>query len=195
MQQLFGSEFYAQFHGHFGQLVLLLAFLCLAKIVGSCLTLASGGSARIIAPSLFLGGTTEPLVGLVLQQIQLSADVSPALYALIGMGAVLAAVVHAPLASILILVEVTDRHNIILPAMLATVAATGTARLIFPDSVYTLTLRQPACVGSGGDPPRSSAGSLLNRCPGPVTAVTLSSPFARLVELEESTGRDGFCRD
>ena len=105
----------------------------------------------------------------------------------------LAAVVHAPLASILILVEVTDRHNIILPAMLATIAATGTARLIFPDSVYTLTLRQRGVrVGSGSDL------SILRRLIveqvplEPVTAIPIASPFERLAELEESTGATDF---
>jgi CIC family chloride channel protein len=193
VQQLFGADFYVPFHAHFWHLVLLLIFLCLAKIVGSCLTLASGGSGGIIAPSLFLGGTTGALVGVMLQHLHLAADVSPALYALIGMGAVLAAVVHAPLASILILVEVTDRHNIILPAMLATIAATGTARLIFPDSVYTLTLRQRGVrVGSGGDL------SILRRLIveqvplEPVTAVPESAPFERLVDLEDSTGATDF---
>jgi CIC family chloride channel protein len=191
VQQLFGTNFYAQFD--FWHLMMLLAFLSLAKIVGSCLTLASGGSGGIIAPSLFLGGTTGALVGVLLQRLGLNADVPPGLYALIGMGAVLAAVVHAPLASILILVEVTDRHNIILPAMLATIAATGTARLVFPDSVYTLTLRQRGVrVGSGSDL------SLLRRLIveqvplEPVTAIPVSAPFERLAELEESTGATDF---
>ncbi len=193
VQQLFVPDFYVPFQAHFWQLVLLLTFLCLAKIVGSCLTLASGGSGGVIAPSLFLGGTAGALVGVLLEHLHIAADVSPSLYALIGMGAVLAAVVHAPLASILILVEVTDRHNIILPAMLATIAATGTARLIFPDSVYTLTLRQRGVrVGSGSDL------SILRRLIveqvplEPVTAVSISSPFERLVELEDSTGATDF---
>ena len=193
VQQLFTPEFYARFQAHFGLLLLLLGFLCVAKIVGTCLTLASGGSGGIIAPSLFLGGTTGALVGVILEHLHLAAQTPPALYALIGMGAVLAAVVHAPLASILILVEVTDRHNIILPAMLASVAATGTARLIFPDSVYTLALRRRGVrVGSGTDL------SILRRLIveqvplEPVTAVASSAPFERLLELQESTGAADF---
>jgi CIC family chloride channel protein len=193
VQQMFGPEFYGQFHAHFWHLILLLAFLCLAKIVGSCLTLASGGSGGIIAPSLFLGGTTGALVGALLQHFHLSEHASPSLYALIGMGAVLAAVVHAPLASILILVEVTDRHNIILPAMLATVSATGTARLIFPDSVYTLTLRQRGVrMGSAADLSILRQ-RIVEQVPlEPVTAVPSTAPFERLAELEESTGATDF---
>ena len=72
---------------------------------------------------------------------RLFAAAQPEVYALVGMGAVLAAVVHAPLASILILSDLTHDYAIILPAMLATVIATGVARMIFRDSIYTLTLR------------------------------------------------------
>jgi CIC family chloride channel protein len=193
VQQLFGTDFYAPFQHHFTQLVILLLFLGLAKTVGTCLTLSSGGSGGVIAPSLFLGGTMGALVGVILQRLHLAAGIPPGLYALIGMGAALAAVVHAPLASILILVEVTNRHNIILPAMLATVAATGVARLIFPDSVYTLTLRQRGVrVGSGADL------SILRRLYveqvplEPVTAVPVDAPFERVLQLESSTGASDF---
>ena len=187
VQQLFGQAFYTRLH--VGQLLLLLVFLSLAKIIGTCLTLASGGSGGIIAPSLFLGATTGAWLGVLLRLLHLNAGVEPGFYALIGMGAVLAAVVHAPLASILILVEVTDRHNIIVPAMLASVAATGTARLLFPDSIYTLTLRRRGVrVGSGSDL------SILRRMIveqvplEPVTALPMDAPFERVLEIIERTG-------
>lgn len=122
-----------------GMLVLLLVVLCPLKVIGTCLTLASGGSGGIIAPSLFLGATAGALLGLLFQQFGASAQ--PAQFALVGMGAVLAAVVHAPLASILILLELTQDYKIILPAMLASVIATGSARVLFRDSIYTLALR------------------------------------------------------
>lgn len=186
VQQLFSAPFYEQFH--LGQIVLLLSFLCVAKIIATCLTLGSGGSGGIIAPSLFLGATAGALLGVLLRAVHLNAGVEPGLYALIGMGAVLAAVVHAPLASILILVEVTDRHNIIVPAMLASVVATGTARLLFSDSIYTLALRRRGVrVGSSADL------SILRRMIveqvplEPVTALPTDAPFDRLLELSQAT--------
>ncbi len=191
VQQLFTTDFYAVFYTHHqvGQLLLLLAVLAVAKVIGTCLTLGSGGSGGIIAPSLFLGAATGAFMGVVLQAMHLNAGVEPGFYALIGMGAVLAAVVHAPLASILILVEVTDRHNIIVPAMLASVVATGTARLIFPDSIYTLALRRRGVrVGSGADL------SVLRRMIveqvhlEPVTSLPASAPFEQLLQLSEATG-------
>lgn len=150
IEQILGGRFNERLTGW--NLVLLLAFLILAKIVGTCMTLGSGGSGGVIAPSLFLGAVTGALVGLVVGRLGWSAGLSPAFFALIGMGAVLAAVVHAPLASILILMEVTDERDVVLPAMLACVVATGAARLVSRDSIYSAALRRRGVlVGSGSD--------------------------------------------
>src|SRR5262249_47847159 len=108
----------------------------------TALTIGSGGSGGIIAPALFLGATTGGLLGSVLRALHLFADVQPRIYALVGMGAVLAAVVHAPLAAILILMALTGNYHLALPAMLASIVATGVARRIFPESIYTAALRE-----------------------------------------------------
>ena len=114
-------------------------------------------------------------------------------YALVGMGAVLAAVVHAPLASILILFEVTQERGVVLPAMLATVVATGLARLIFPDSIYTLSLRRRGVqVGTNSDL------RILRRLTvdqvqlEPVASVTSNTPFDELVKRTADNGTIDF---
>ena len=59
---------------------------------------------------------------------------------------------HAPLAAILILLELTRNNSVVLPAMLASIIATGFARSIYPDSIYTLALRQRGVrLGATGD--------------------------------------------
>jgi CIC family chloride channel protein len=58
------------------------------------------------------------------------------------MGAVLAAVVHAPLAAILIIFELTLDHTVVVPAMLGSVVATAVSRQLFIDSIYTVGLRR-----------------------------------------------------
>jgi CIC family chloride channel protein len=140
VKQMLGPGFYAS---HLPwQLLLILGFFVIAKIVGTCLTLGSGGAGGVIAPSLFLGAVTGGFVGVALQMMGLSRTLSPHAYALVGMGSVLGAVIHAPLASILILSEVTRDYQIVLPAMLSTIIATTTAQVLFRDSIYTATLRQ-----------------------------------------------------
>jgi CIC family chloride channel protein len=188
VQRLLDGNFYGQFTT-FGDVVLLLAFLVLAKIAATVLTLGSGGSGGVIAPSLFLGATSGALVGLLLQEAGYAAGVEVPFYALIGMGAVLSAVVHAPLAAILILFDVSQTPATIVPAMLASVVAAGSARLIFPDSIYSLSLRRRGVrVGSGGDL------ALLRRLTveqvelEPVVSVAASMSLERLLQLTAETG-------
>jgi len=151
VQPMLGPDFYRQMPG-WGLLTMVLVFLCLAKIVGTCLSLGSGGAGGVIAPSLFIGAVGGGALGIILGKLGLSENLPPYAYALVGMGAVLAAVVHAPLASVLILVDVTRGYQTILPAMLACITATGVARLISRDSIYTLSLRlRGVHVGTSSD--------------------------------------------
>jgi CIC family chloride channel protein len=181
------AQFYTQIA--WGWIVVILLFLILAKIIGTCLTLGSGGAGGIIAPSLFLGAVTGGAVGLVLQHLGLSASLPPHAYALIGMGAVLAAVVHAPLAAVLILVDVTRDYNVILPAMLATIVATGMARIISRDSIYTLSLRlRGVRVGTGDDLTLLRRLSLEQVDLEPATLVRLGDPLQRALDLSIATG-------
>lgn len=150
IQLLLAPDFYNR--RGLGFIAALLVTWVVAKIIGTCLTLASGGSGGVIAPALFIGAAGGGLLGLVLQSANIFASVRPELYALLGMAGVLAAVVHAPLASILILMEITGDSTLVLPAMLTAVAATGVARFILPDSIYTHSLRARGVpVGTGTD--------------------------------------------
>lgn len=124
-----------------GVVIGLLVCLLALKIFATAVTLASGGSGGVIAPALFLGAAAGQLMGAVMPVLGASPGHGPA-FAIVGMGACLAAVVHAPLASMLILFELTVTPDVIVPAMLATVTAHGLARMVMSDSVYTLSLRQ-----------------------------------------------------
>jgi CIC family chloride channel protein len=194
VQLLLDGSFYRPFAAHQGQLVLLLLFLWAAKTVGTTLTLGSGGSGGIIAPSLFLGATTGALIGALAEKLHISNQNPPEFYAIIGMGAVLAAVVHGPLSAILILFEVTGQRNIILPAMLVCVTATGAARLVFPDSVYTLTLkRRGVRIGTGADLTVLRRITIEQLLLEPVSLLPATTPVERLVELTVTNGTSDFC--
>ena len=148
----------------------------------------AAAAAAIIAPSLFLGAGAGALVGMALKALHPQSPIDPGFYALIGMGAVLAAVVHAPLASILILSEVTQQRNVVLPAMLACVVATGSAKVMFKDSVYTLNLRRRGLRPGGGEL------NLLHRLTveqvdlEPVLAFAADAPLQKLLEGTEQRG-------
>jgi CIC family chloride channel protein len=117
-----------------------LAALLLAKIAATSITIGSGGSGGIFAPSLFLGAVTGGLFGTVVHQWFPEATASSGAYALVTMGAVVAATTHAPIAAILILFELTQSITIIPPLMAACVVSTLLASFLQRDSIYTMKL-------------------------------------------------------
>lgn len=120
---------------------ILVMLFCL-KMLATSLTLGSGGSGGVFAPSLFLGATAGYAFGLAVRHIAPFAEVNPQTYSLVGMAAVVAAATHAPLTAIVILFEMTRNYHVILPVMFAATIAVGAARLMYHESIYTLKLHR-----------------------------------------------------
>ncbi|MDY7108850.1 MAG: chloride channel protein [Planctomycetota bacterium] len=140
IERLLAADFYQD--GGATQIVTVLLAICLFKGVATCLTLGSGGSGGIFAPSLMLGAAAGGALGAVFSTLGWAPQASAAHYALVGMAAVVAATTHAPLTAILIVYEMSRSYQVILPLMLAAVISTVVARLIMMDSIYTLKLRR-----------------------------------------------------
>ncbi|MGC9335597.1 MAG: chloride channel protein [Anaerolineae bacterium] len=120
--------------------VLLLLGLTVVKILATSLTIGSGGSGGIFAPSLFIGSMLGGAFGHAAHGIFPAITAAPGAYALVGMAAVFSGAARAPITSILILFEMTDDYRIILPLMLATVISTILAEHLNKESIYTLKL-------------------------------------------------------
>jgi len=130
---------------------LLLALLG-AKLIAVCITLASGGSGGVFAPSLFLGAMLGGVVGAVVNQIAPFATAPIGAYALVGMGSVVAATTRAPITTILIIFELTSDYRVMLPLMIATIVATQIARRFSKFSIYTIKLaRRGVMISEGQD--------------------------------------------
>ena len=127
----------------FSQLTLQVTFgLLLLKLVATTLTLGSGGSGGIFAPSLFMGAMLGASFGQIAHTIFPEIVAPSGAYALVGMAAFFGGVAHAPITAILILFEMTGDYQIILPLMLSTVLSTIVAKNLSPDSIYTLKLKR-----------------------------------------------------
>lgn len=120
----------------FGFLVLLMV----AKIVALSLTLGSGGSGGVFAPSLFIGAAFGGAFGVLANMAFPGVTAPYPAYALVGMAAVFSAASRATLTSIIMLFEMTRNYNIILPLMFACVVADVAAWLLYPDTIYTKKL-------------------------------------------------------
>ncbi|MDF1499618.1 MAG: chloride channel protein [Anaerolineales bacterium] len=115
--------------------------LLVLKLIATDLTLGSGGSGGVFAPSLFMGSMLGTAFGLGANILFPEITAPPGAYALVGMAAVFAAGAHAPITAVLILFELTGDYRIILPLMLTVVIATILAQsLLGGESIYTLKL-------------------------------------------------------
>jgi len=184
IEALFDPAFYREDGG--GTITVLL-FILLAKLVGTTLTLGSGGSGGILAPSLFLGATLGGIFGMLLPQgVSWAPGLTPATYALAGMAGVLAAVAHAPLTAFLLIFELTRDYKVILPVMLVSILAMTVSQLLFPDSIYSVALRRRGIRhGSRSDMMLLRRLSVSEVPLVPAVSVHPEDPAQRLIELAE----------
>ena len=117
-----------------------LLLLIVLKLLVTSVTIGSGGSGGIFAPSLFLGASLGGFVGNIVHLLFPAYTASSGAYALVGMGAVAAGAMHAPITSILIIFELTDNYRIILPLMIACIISVLITSRLKKDSIYTLKL-------------------------------------------------------
>lgn len=89
------------------------------KLIAFIAATATGLLGGTFAPSLFLGAALGSTVGGAMQGWLNAETVEPAAYALVGMGAVFGGLLRSPLASALIVFELTGDYALILPLMLA----------------------------------------------------------------------------
>jgi len=119
---------------------LLMAALPLFKMVTTAITLGSGGAGGIFAPAMFMGTMVGGAYGAMVHAIWPSATAPVGTYALVGLGAFLAAAAHAPLTAMFLLFEITNSHEIVLPVLFASAIGTIIARLFYAESIDTEAL-------------------------------------------------------
>lgn len=122
------------------EVLTVLMVLIGVKVLAVSITLGTGGSGGIFAPSLFLGSMLGGAVGVAVHYFFPSAAPAGA-YALVGMGAVVASTTHAPITAIMILFELTTDYKIILPLMISSIIGTLVMTRLHGDSIYTIKLR------------------------------------------------------
>jgi CIC family chloride channel protein len=121
-------------------LLWFVVLLAVGKILATSLTLWIGGSGGVFAPSLFIGAATGTAFGVGVHDLFGHAAGPPALYGVVGMGAVFAGAAQAPLTAIASVAEMTGNFTLTLPIMLACGLAAQFARQMSKGSVYTTKL-------------------------------------------------------
>ncbi len=120
-------------HSHW-TLTLVVTVLA-AKVLATAATTGSGAVGGVFTPTIFVGAMLGQIAGSAVHAVWPGSS-PPVVYAVIGMGAFLAATTHAPLMSFLIVFEMTLEYQLVPALMLACLAAYHTSRAIRPQSIY-----------------------------------------------------------
>ncbi len=122
--------------------VAAMVVLCVLKLAGTVSSYSSGGAGGIFAPALFMGGMLGGAVGYIDVAVFHHPADSIGAFAVVGMGAVFAGIVRAPMTSILIIFEMTGGYGLVLPLMIANMSAFALARHWRRTPVYDALLEQ-----------------------------------------------------
>jgi CIC family chloride channel protein len=122
-------------------LVFILFFvgIIFLKPIASALTIESGGSGGIFAPSLFLGGVVGFFFAFSFNHIS-PTEISLSNFTLVGMCGVMSGVLHAPLTAIFLIAEITGGYTLFVPLMLVSAIAFSTISYFEKYSIYTKRL-------------------------------------------------------
>ena len=127
-------------HGGLAWRVMLA--LCAMKLAATVFSYSSGMAGGIFAPALFLGGMVGGAVGTLDVALFGHERAVIGAFALVGMGAVFAGIIRAPITSVLIIYEMTGNYRLILPLMMANMLAFAIARHVRPVPIYEALLAQ-----------------------------------------------------
>ena len=114
--------------------------LIFMKILATSLTLGSGGSGGIFAPSLFMGAMLGYFFGSFVHTYFPNITATPGAYALVAMGGLVAGTTRAPITAIIIVFELTNDYRIILPLMITCIMSMIVSTKLSRESIYTLKL-------------------------------------------------------
>ena len=114
LPDLFGNSMFYSFMIS----LLVIAFL---KIIATTLTIGSGGSAGIFGPSLFIGAMLGAVTGVAAKTFLPGTDVHIGSYVVVGMGAFYAGVANAPIAGIIMIMEMTGSYELLTPIIIVSI--------------------------------------------------------------------------
>lgn len=118
---------------------LFITGIILVKPIASALTIGSGGSGGIFAPSLFLGGVTGFLFAALLNAMTWNT-LSTSNFTLVGMCGIMSGVLYAPLTAIFLIAEITSGYELFVPLMLVSAISYSTSSFFEKYSLYTKNL-------------------------------------------------------
>jgi CIC family chloride channel protein len=130
----------------------LMLLLVVLKLFGVAISYATGNAGGIFGPALVLGSMLGGIVGTVAHHLLPAYTASSGAYALVGMGALFAGIVRAPMTSVLMIFEMTRDYTVIVPLMIANLTSLFIASRLQKDPIYEALAHQDGIhLPSGAD--------------------------------------------
>ena len=114
----------------------LMLLLVVLKLLAVTTSYASGNAGGIFGPALFIGAMLGGTVGTVAHHLFPAYTATPGAYALVGMGAVFAGIVRAPMTSVLMIFEMTQDYAVIVPLMIANLVSLFISSRLQQEPIY-----------------------------------------------------------
>ena len=125
-----------------GLLVRTMLLLCVVKLAATVVSYCSGNAGGIFAPSLYIGAMAGGVIGTIVNHLALFPTGDPGAYALVGMGALFAGIIRAPLTSVFMIFEITQDYQNLEPLMVANMLSFVISRRYQPIPIYEALLQQ-----------------------------------------------------
>lgn len=128
------------FYGNSEMLLPYIGMVLLTKVFATSATNGGGGCGGTFAPSLFIGAFTGFFFARVWNIYEIGIYLPEKNFALLGMSAVMAGVMHAPLTGIFLIAEITGGYQMFIPLMIVSICAYLTIIIFEPHSIYGMRL-------------------------------------------------------
>lgn len=132
----------SMFHQYSDMLWVVMLFLLgitFVKAIATSVTIGAGGIGGVFAPSLFMGSVLGFVYAKAINLLSF-VGISEKNFTLVGMGGVIAGVLHAPLTALFLIAEITGGYELIIPLMLTAAISFMTSRYFNQHSLYNMLL-------------------------------------------------------
>lgn len=133
---LIENKFFSACSDNTWMILLLLLLIILLKAFATSFTFAAGGVGGTFAPALFIGAFSGMFYALLINTLGIG-QLNITNFALVGMGGVIAGMLHAPLTGVFLIAEITNSYSLMVPLMIVSAMSYAINRIFFKDSIYT----------------------------------------------------------
>ena len=128
------------FYGEGNFLIAYIGLVLLTKVFATSATNGGGGCGGTFAPSLFIGAFGGFFFARVWNIEQIGVYIPEKNFTMLGMAAVMAGVMHAPLTGIFLIAELTGGYQMFIPLMIVSICAYLTINIFEKHSIYGMRL-------------------------------------------------------